>query len=180
MSEREPHLLLGVSGSIAAYRTPDLAASLRRSGFEVKTIISRAAEQFVTTMSIATMSHGEVFTNSDSLANIWHPTHIELADWADVALLAPATAATIGKLACGIASGLLIETCLALRPQVRKFIAPAMNGNMLDQPAVRRNLDQLVNDGYTIIEPRIGELACGYEGSGKIAQIDSIVAAVQP
>lgn len=178
MPEAKKNLLLGVGGSIAAYRTPDLAAGLRRSSYEVKTILSRAAEEFVTKTAVASMSRGEVYTSKDKLTDIWHPTHIELADWTDVALVAPATAATLGKLANGIAEGLIAEAFLALRPEVPKFIAPAMNGNMLNQPAVQRNLNQLEEDGYTIIAPRIGELACGYEGSGKIAKIDEIIAAV--
>lgn len=169
------HLLLGVTGSIAAYRTPDLTAALRREDFEVRTVLTRVAEQFVTKMSLSAMSRGQVYDNRDSLTDIWRPTHIELADWADIALVAPATAATIGKLACGIADGLLCETFLALRPEVKRYIAPAMNGNMLNQPSVRRNLDQLVSDGYTVIPSRSGELACGYEGQGKIATVKEIV-----
>lgn len=179
MSEPASRLLLGVGGSIAAYRTPDLAAQFRRSGFEVKTILSRAAAEFVTKSSVAAMSRGEVFTSADTMTDIWRPTHIELADWAETAVIAPATAATIGRLACGIADGLLAESFLALRPEVRKFVAPAMNGHMLAQPAVQRNLNQLEADGFTIIAPRVGELACGYEGAGKIAQINDIVAVVR-
>jgi phosphopantothenoylcysteine synthetase/decarboxylase len=178
MSEVKKNLLLGVGGSIAAYRTPDLAAQLRRSDFEIKTVLSRAAEEFVTKTSIASMSRGEVYTNKDKLTGTWHPTHIELADWADIALVAPATAATIGKLANGIAEGLIAESFLALKPEIPKFVAPAMNGNMLNQPSVQRNLNQLSEDGYTVIAPRIGELACGYEGNGKIAKIEEIVGAI--
>lgn len=180
MSESGNHLLLGVGGSIAAYRTPDLTAQLRHAGFEVRTILSKSAEQFVTQTSVAAMSRGEVYTSGDALTDIWRPTHIELADWADTAVVAPATAATIGKLACGIAEGLLAESFLALRPEVRKFIAPAMNGNMLNQPSVRRNLEQLEEDGFTMIASRAGELACGYEGNGKIAHISDIVDAITP
>ena len=179
MSEKQPHLLLGVTASIAAYRSPDIAAGLQRSGFEVKTVLSRAAEKFVTKMSVATMSRGAVYTDADALIDTWRPGHIELADWADIAVLAPATAATIGKLACGIADGLLAETFLALRPEVKRYIAPAMNGNMLRQPAVQRNIAQLSEDGYTIIKPRTGVLACGYEGDGKIASIQDIIAVVR-
>ncbi len=124
------------------------------------------------------MSRGEVYTSSDALTDIWRPTHIELADWTDTALIAPATAATIGKLACGIAEGLLAESFLALKPEARRFVAPAMNGNMLNQPSVQRNLEQLDQDSFTIIASRTGELACGYEGNGKIARIDNIVEAV--
>ncbi len=179
MSERRnPHLLLGVGGSIAAYRTPDLAAQLRRSNFEVRTVHSQAAMEFVTKPSVAAMSRGEVYTDEDKMIDTWRPTHIELADWAEAAMIAPATAATIGRLACGIAEGLVAESFLALRPEVPKFIAPAMNGYMLEQPSVQRNLEQLEADGFTIIEPRNGELACGYEGAGKIAKWNEIIGAV--
>ena len=173
------NLLLGVTGSIAAYRTPDLAASLRREGFEVRTILTSDSEVFVTQLSVATMSRGKVYTNDQRVVDVWKPTHIELADWADYALVAPATAATIGKLANGIASGLLAETMLALPSGTPKLLAPAMNGHMLSQPAVQRNLATLANDGYEIIPPRPGELACGYEGLGKLATIATIVKHVQ-
>jgi phosphopantothenoylcysteine synthetase/decarboxylase len=173
------NVLLGVGGSIAAYRTPDLAAQLRRSGFNVRTILSQSAAQFVTAISIAAMSRGEVYTNKDAMSDIWRPTHIQLAEWADVAVMAPATAAAIGRLACGLPEGLLTETFIALPSGVRRFIAPAMNCHMFDNPAVQRNVDQLREDGYQIIEPRVGELACGHEGTGKIASINEIVEAVK-
>lgn len=175
MSEAGNHLLLGVSGSIAALRAPDLAARLRHEGFEVQSILTKSAEQFVTPASLAVMSRGKVYTSTDALSDVWHPAHIELADWADIALVAPATAATIARLAHGMATGLLAETFLALGPNVRQYLAPAMNGHMLSQPAVERNIAQLEEDGYRIITPRIGELACGYEGQGKLAELGDIV-----
>lgn len=169
------NLLLGVTGSIAAYQTPDLAAQLRHDNYEVKTILTSASQEFVTPLSIATMSRGDVFTDDMRVVDTWHPAHIELADWADCALVAPVSAATIGKLAVGIADNLLTEAFLALPQKVSKFIAPAMNGHMLEQPAVQRSLNLLEEDGYTIIEPRTGELACGYEGLGKIASRETII-----
>lgn len=179
MSETKSNLLLGIGGSIAAYKTPDLSAQLRRSGFEIKSILSQAATQFVTKDSLAAMSRGEVLTSRDAMSDIWKPTHIDLASWADVALLAPATASTIGKLACGNASGLLAETFLALPSDVPRYIAPAMNGHMLNQPSVQRNLNQLEEDGFIIISPRSGELACGYEGDGKLAALPTIVQSIK-
>lgn len=173
------NVLLGVSGSIAAYRTPDLAALLRRSGHTVKTVLSEASEEFVTPLSVASMSRGMVYTNQSRVIDVWHPAHIELADWAECALIAPASATTIGRLATGIADGLLAETFLALPPQIPKFIAPAMNGHMLEQPSVQRNIRQLEKDGYTVIAPRLGELACGYEGLGKIADHQTTLTAIQ-
>lgn len=175
MSHSNKNVLLGVCGSIAAYRTPDLAAAIRREGFNVQTILTKAASEFVTKTSIACMSRGEVWDHSSPLIKDWRPAHIELADWADVAIIAPATASTIGKLATGIASGLLCETFLALPSDVPKAIAPAMNGHMLEQPPVQRNLNQLGEDGFTIISSRVGELACGYEGNGKVADIEAII-----
>lgn len=123
------------------------------------------------------MSRGEVYTNVDQVDDIWQPTHIKLATWADKALLAPASAATIGKLANGIAEGLLLETFLALPPNVPRYIAPAMNTHMLGQPSVQRNLEQLQGDVFTVISSRSGELACGTTGNGKVASIDDIVTA---
>lgn len=172
-------LLLGVTGSIAAYRTPDLASQLRRENFEIKTILTSSSEEFVTPLSIASMSRGDVYTNEDRVIDTWHPAHIDLADWAEFALIAPASAATIGRLATGTAEGLLAETFLALPPDIPKFIAPAMNGHMLDQPSVQRSLDLLKQDGYKVIEPRFGELACGYEGLGKIASHQTILETIK-
>jgi phosphopantothenoylcysteine decarboxylase len=175
--DKQSNLLLGVTGSIAAYRTPDLVTSLRRSGFIVKTILSDGAKQFVTKDSIAAMSRAPVYDNQDRLTDIWRPTHIELAGWADVALVAPATAKTIGQLALGIADGLLLETFLALPSDTPKLYAPAMNCHMYTQPSVQRNMTQLNQDGYVDIEPRQGELACGDIGIGKIGSIEDIVSA---
>lgn len=174
MSEHGSRLLLGVSGSIAAYRAPDLAAQLRRSGFEVQTILSRGASEFVTRTALAVMSQGPVYTDTDRLTDIWRPTHIALSDWADIAIVAPASAATIHSLATGEARGLLAETFTALAPEIPKFFAPAMNGKMLHNPAVARNIDQLQTDGYRTIDCRIGQLACGYDGEGKMATIQDV------
>lgn len=178
MSEKG-NVLLGVTGSIAAYRTPDLAAQLRREGYNIKTILTPASEEFVTPLSVATMSRGKVFTNKQRVIDIWHPAHIELADWADYALLAPASAVGIGKLATGLADGLLAEAFLALPQKVAKFAAPAMNGHMFEQPSVQRNVSLLESDGWTIIQPRTGELACGYKGLGKIASHQAIIEALK-
>jgi phosphopantothenoylcysteine synthetase/decarboxylase len=178
MTERAPHLLLGVTGSIAAYRTPDLAAKLRRRGFEVRTILSPAAREFVTKTSLACMARGEVYADEEKLIDNWRPSHIELAEWADVALIAPATAATIGKLALGVCDNLLTDTFMALGPNVQKYFAPAMNTNMYNQPAVQSNIETLKNNGYVFIEPREGELACGVMGKGLMATLDTIVATV--
>ena len=178
MNERAPHLLLGVTGSISAYRTPDLAAKLRREGYEVKVILSPSARQFVTKAALACMARGEVYADEEQLIDSWRPAHIELAEWADIALIAPATAATIGKLALGLSDNLLTDTFTALRPDVEKYFAPAMNTNMYNQPAVQDNIKQLRKNGYTLIEPRAGELACGVVGNGLLATLDTIVSTV--
>lgn len=173
------NLLLGVSGSISAYRTPDLACALRRSGFNVKTVITSSGEEFVTPLSIATMSRGQVLTDKERVLDGWRPAHIDLADWADYALIAPASATTIGRLATGTAEGLLAETFIALPANTPKFIAPAMNGHMFENPGVQRSLDLLLEDGYNLIPPRSGELACGYEGVGKIATHETIIETIK-
>lgn len=173
------NVLLGVTGSIAAYKTPDLVAEIRRNGFNVKTILTQASQEFVTPSSIETMSRNKVYTNKTKFIDGWHPAHIELADWADIAVIAPASAATIGKLATGMAQGLLAETFLALPNTTPKILAPAMNGHMLEQPSVQRNIEQLKLDGYQIVEPRTGELACGYQGLGKLAAHQSIIQAIK-
>lgn len=176
---RNANLLLGVSGSIAAYKTPDLVKVLRKNNFNIKTILTKSSEEFVTKLSVATMSRGEVFTNNERIIDDWRPAHIDLADWADIALVAPASAATIGRLATSLADGLLAETFIALPSGTPKFIAPAMNGNMFDNPGVSRSLDLLADDGYQLIPPRSGELACGYEGNGKIASIETIINTIE-
>lgn len=120
------------------------------------------------------MSRGDVYTATNSLTG-WRPTHIELADWADIVLVAPATASSIRKLSNGLAEGLFAETFLALPIGIPNFIALAMNGYMLHQPSVQRNLTRLAEDSFKIITPIVDELACGYEGDGKIAQSVDIV-----
>lgn len=177
MSEAKTNLLLGVSGSVSALKAPELSAQLRRGGYDLKTILTKSAQQFTTADSMLAMSRGEVYDSRQGMTG-WRPTHIDLAEWADLALVAPASAATIGRLACGIAEGLLAEAFLALPPEVDRYIAPAMNGHMLNQPSIQRNLKQLEDDGYRIIAPRAGELACGYEGNGKLAFIEDIVLAL--
>lgn len=150
------NVILGVIGSIAAYRSPDLVSAIRRSGHEVRTILTPSAEKFVTRMAIEAMARNPVFTDEDNMIDGWKPAHIELADWAEIAVIAPATAKTIGKVATGIADGLLCEAFLALRPDVKKLFAPAMNGHMLSQSPVQRNINKLEQDGYTQIMPRVG------------------------
>jgi phosphopantothenoylcysteine synthetase/decarboxylase len=178
MSESRSNLLLGVSGSVSALKAPELSARLRREGYDLKTILTKSAQQFTTTDSMLAMSRGEVYDSRQGMTG-WRPTHIDLAEWADLALIAPAGAATIGRLACGIAEGLLAETFLALPPEVDRYIAPAMNGHMFNQPSVQRNLIQLEEDGYHVIPSRVGELACGYQGEGKLALIEYIVRSIR-
>ncbi len=174
MSETTPHLLLGVSGSIAAYRALDLVTELRRTGFEVRTILSPGASAFVTKEALTVMSQGSVYTDADRLTDTWRPTHVALSDWAHMAVVAPASAAAIHRLATGNTTGLLAETFTALDTNIPRFFAPAMNGRMLHNPAVSRNIDQLQADGYTKIDARPGELACGYVGDGKMALVQDI------
>lgn len=170
-------ILLGVSAGIAAYKACDLASMLRRSGADVHAILTPNAKQFITPLSLTTItrnpSHCEQYSESDT----WRPEHIELAKKADLILIAPATADIIAKLAAGICDDLL--TTMVLASQARVMIAPAMNPVMLQHPATQHNIAVLENRyRYEVIQPEYGEVACGDVGSGKMASVETIVATV--
>ncbi len=170
-------ILLGVSGGIAAYKACDIASALRRAGADVHSVLTPNAREFITPLSLTTItrnpSHCEQFGQSGN----WRPEHIELAKKADLILIAPATADMIAKLANGHCDDLL--TTMVLASQAKVMIAPAMNPNMLTHPATQHNLEILENRfRYDIIPPEFGEVACGDIGSGKMASVESIVAAV--
>ncbi len=170
-------ILLGISAGIAAYKACDLASMLRRSGADVHAILTPNAKQFITPLSLTTItrnpSHCEQYAESET----WRPEHIELAKKADLILIAPATADVIAKLAAGICDDLL--TTMVLASQARVMIAPAMNPTMLQHPATQHNLAVLENRyRYEMIAPEFGEVACGDVGSGKMASVETIVATV--
>ncbi|QBK25583.1 bifunctional phosphopantothenoylcysteine decarboxylase/phosphopantothenate--cysteine ligase CoaBC [Ureibacillus thermophilus] len=166
------NILLGVSGGIAVYKAVALVSKLTQVGFNVKVIMTESAMKFVTPLSFQVMSKNDVYIDTFDEKDSSAIAHIDLADWADLIIVAPATANIIGKLANGIADDMLTTTLLAATCPV--WIAPAMNVHMYDHPAVKRNIAQLAKDGYSFIEPSEGYLACGYVGKGRLEEPEKI------
>ena len=165
-------IVLGVTGGIAAYKVVELVRQLRKRGAKVDVVMTKNAQQFVTPLTFQTISGHPVFTD---LFSSFQPeiAHIALADRADLLIIAPATANIIAKIASGCADDLLTTTVLATKAPV--LIAPAMNATMWGSPVVKRNVGTLKDLGFRIIEPATGELACGYEGKGRLAEIEDLV-----
>ena len=170
-------ILLGVTGSIAAYKAADIASALRKRGAGVTVLITREAKAFVGEITFAALSGRRVI--SDLLdASTPDPEHISVTDRADALLIAPATANTIAKLACGMADDPVSAAALALQPKALLLLAPAMNTRMWEHPATRENLERLVKRGARVIPPIEGLLACGTVGVGKMAAPEDILAAL--
>jgi phosphopantothenoylcysteine synthetase/decarboxylase len=176
MNSGHKTIVLGVCGSIAAYKAADLTSKLRKADCDVHVVLTRHAAQFITPLTFQTLSRNAVITDLLDNDDAWHPTHIELADRADLLLIAPATANVIAKLAAGIADDALTSIALAtLAPLV---LAPAMNGKMWLHPATRANVATLSARGAEFIGPEEGMLACGYEGLGRLWPVDAIAARI--
>jgi len=168
---------LGVTGSIAAYKAADLTSELRRQGADVFVVMTRAAREFVGAATFHTLSRNPVTEELWDEGEGWQPGHIELADKADLLLVAPATAHLIAQFAHGLAADALTSIYLATPAKV--MLAPAMNGKMYQHPATQDNLRRLHERGHLFVDPEEGELACGYEGVGRMASVGSIVEAVR-
>jgi phosphopantothenoylcysteine decarboxylase len=171
------NIVLGITGSIAAYKAADLASQLTKLGHDVHVVMTHAATEFVTPLTLQVLSRNSVLSSWEDEKNSWKPGHIDLADNADLFLVAPACADTLGQFANGLAPDPLSAIYLALPPETPKFIAPAMNGKMWLHPATQRNLKQLKKDGVQFIDPAEGDLACGYQGVGRLAELDDILKA---
>lgn len=172
-------ILLGVSGSISAYKSADITSELVKLGYNVEVVMTKNGAGFITPLTLQSLSKNPVHT--DVMEEI-HPdkiNHIELAKKADLFLIAPASANILGKLANGIADDMLSTVALAIHPEVPKLIAPAMNTYMYQNPATQRNLELVKEYGYQEIEPREALLACGDYGRGALATVETIVEAVQ-
>lgn len=169
-------IILGVTGSIAAYKAADLTSELVKAGATVHVVMTSSAARFITPLALQTMSRNPVGLELWEEEKGWQPGHIELADKADLLLVAPATAATISRFATGLAEDLL--TCIYLATRAPTLIAPAMNGKMYQHPATQANIEILRGRGHGFIDPAEGMLACGYEGKGKLAPIAEILSAV--
>ncbi|MDR1556466.1 MAG: bifunctional phosphopantothenoylcysteine decarboxylase/phosphopantothenate--cysteine ligase CoaBC [Tannerellaceae bacterium] len=170
---KDKKIILGITGSIAACKAAYLIRALIRKGAEVQVVITPAGKEFITPLTLSTLSRhpviSEFFSNRDGT---WH-SHVDLGLWADVMLVAPATAASIGKMAHGIADNMLITTYLSCKAPV--FVAPAMDRDMFAHPATQQNLNKLRSFGNHIIEPTEGELASRIEGKGRMEEPDKIV-----
>lgn len=167
-------ILVAVTGGIAAYKVPELIRILRRAGACVRCAMTPEAREFVAPLVLQTLSGHPVRTNLSDASEEGEIDHISLADWAELVILAPATANTLAKLSCGLADNLVSALLLATRAPV--LVAPAMNVNMWEHPATRRNLETLRQRGVFTIGPEIGELACGWEGAGRMSQPEAIAA----
>lgn len=171
------HILLIITGSVAAYKAAELAREATKQGHVVTTILTRSGEKFITPLQISSLTGQQTYTDLWSLTDEVEMGHIELSRIADMVLVAPATADIIAKMAHGIADDLATTCLLASNKPI--FVAPAMNVEMWNKPATQRNILQLENDGVTIIDPAEGELACGEVGVGKMAEIQDILACLK-
>lgn len=170
-------ILLGVTGSIAVYKAAELVRLFIRGGDEVQVVMTPAATQFVTPLTFQTLSQRPVFVDQFAPPAAWRPEHVSLAAWADLALVAPATANTLAKMRMGVADNLLTATLLATRAPV--FVAPAMNDGMWLAAATQENLAALRARGVRILGPAAGALACGTSGLGRMLEPAEIFAALQ-
>ncbi|WP_026066991.1 bifunctional phosphopantothenoylcysteine decarboxylase/phosphopantothenate--cysteine ligase CoaBC [Staphylococcus delphini] len=162
------NILLAVTGGIAAYKAIDLTSKLTQGGYDVRVMLTEHAQQFVTPLSFQAISRNAVYTNTFLEENPAEIQHIALGDWADAIVVAPATANIISKLSHGIADDMVTTTLLAT--MTPKFMAPAMNVHMFENPRIQANIQTLIDDGYHFIEPGEGFLACGYVAKGRMAE----------
>tara|TARA_Y100000588_G_scaffold358214_1_gene416146 strand:- start:1504 stop:2058 length:555 start_codon:yes stop_codon:yes gene_type:complete len=174
---KDKTILLGVTGSIAAYKAADLLRELQGRGAVVHVIMTDSAQRFVSPLTFKTLSRNPVLTSLWDEETNWVPGHIELSDQADLLLVAPATANILAQFAHGLALDLLTSIYLATNAPV--LLAPAMNGKMWDHPATRRNREILEERAVQLVEPATGDLACGYKGVGRLCDTDQIVASVE-
>ena len=167
------HIVLGICGGIAAYKSVSLLRLFIKAGAEVQVVITPAGKEFITPVTLSALSHKPVVSEFFS-ANTgeWH-SHVDLGLWADCMVIAPATASTIGKMANGIADNMLVTTYLSAKSPV--FIAPAMDLDMMRHPSTQANLSRLRSYGNHIIEPASGYLASGLEGKGRMEEPENIV-----
>jgi len=172
------NIVLGITGSIAAYKAADLASKLMKQGHEVHAVMTRAATEFITPLTLQVLTRQPVLVTLEDEKQSWKPGHIELADNADLFLVAPLSADTLGNFANGLAPDPLSSIYLALPRATSVVLAPAMNGKMWDHPATQRNVAQLKEDGCRFVGPAEGDLACGYEGVGRMSEVEDVLKAV--
>ncbi len=167
------NIILGITGSIAAYKAADIASQLTKAGHSVHAVMTTDAQEFVTPLTLQTLTRNPVVTGLYDEKESWRPGHIQLADEADLILVAPATANIIAELSNGLTGGTLGAIYLATLAPV--LVAPAMNGKMWKHSATQENVGRLAERGVHFIGPEEGMLACGYEGVGRLWDVDGIV-----
>ena len=171
-------IVLGVTGSIAAYKAADLVSQLVKKGHDVHCVMTQTATEFLTPLTLQVLSRNPVLVSLEDEKQSWKPGHIGLADSADLLLVAPLSADTLGNFANGLAPDPLSSIYLATKSPV--ILAPAMNGKMWQHPATQRNAAQVTEDGCQFIGPsESGMLACGYEGAGRLVPVEEILEAVE-
>jgi len=161
-------ILLIICGGISAYKSLELIRLLKKQDIEIKTILTKSAKEFVTPLSVASLSQGKVYDDLFNAENEAEMDHISLSRWADVILVVPATANTISKLSAGSSDDLASTVILASDKDI--FLTPAMNVRMWEHPSTKQNLNKLKSYGYKIIGPEIGDMACGEFGEGKMTE----------
>jgi phosphopantothenoylcysteine decarboxylase len=169
------NIVLGVTGSIAAHKAVDIASLLTKAGHSVHVVLTADAQRFITALPFKTLSRNRVITDLYDEEEGWKPAHITFADEADLLLIAPATANILAKMAHGIADDALTCIALALNPNARIAVAPAMNGKMWQHVATQANVATLKSRGVQFIGPDEGLLSCGYEGVGRLSLAEQIV-----
>lgn len=168
-------IILGITGSIAAYKAAGIASQLTKDGHDIHCVMTQSATEFITPLTLQVISRNPVLVSLEDEKQAWKPGHIDLADRADLLLIAPASANSIGNFANGLAPDPLSSIYLATRAPV--LIAPAMNGKMWQHTATKRNVSQLKKDGCHFIGPeQEGMLACGYSGPGRLTEETKIIA----
>jgi phosphopantothenoylcysteine synthetase/decarboxylase len=180
--KRAPNILLGVSGGVAAYKAVDLASKLTAAGAKVKTVMTGNACQLICPKSFEAVTSSAVFTSLWDTSTEFKTSHINLVNWADIVVVVPATANIIGKIANGICDDLLSTILCAATELIKSgavILAPAMNDNMWDNPAVQRNIRMVKEMGFRLIGPVEGRLACGTEGLGRMSEPQDILKAIE-
>lgn len=172
---KKKKILLGITGSIAAYKSAELIRRLTERGYQLSVVMTKEAERFITPLTLGSLCGEKVYQDMFD-DDAWRMSHISLAQEADIFLIAPATAHTIGKIASGLADDLI--TCTAMATQAKIILAPAMNDQMFKNKIVQENLKKLKALGMAFVLPIEGKLACGSFGEGHLADVEDIVKAV--
>lgn len=173
------NIVLGVTGSIAAYKAADIISRLKKLGHEVDVILTESGSRIITPITLQTLSKNKVYMDMFEEITPKEVKHISLAEKADLVLIAPATASIIGKIANGIADDFLSTVVMAAANTTPMYIAPAMNTNMYENPIVQANIEKLRSYGYRFIEPKESLLACGTVGKGALADVDDIIKVIE-